>query len=476
MRRIAFIICLGLAASASAQQSRLGAEFANEGKGLQDSCSGFSFGKIGSCAEVLFTGHPLHIAVGSLAPQNGVGAGGAFVYHWTTTNWRTSLDTDAVGTSNGSWRAGAYLKAVWIRRKTIGVGFGTPPPRGSREAERAYVEQPVFHVYAENTSLNKLAYFGIGPSTRDTARSYFGMREAIAGGNVVFPVGTPLNLALLAEANGRFVDIRGSHGQGSPSIEQLYTSSTAPGSASQPAYAQFGQAVRIRPTLARDYVRLNYSLGIQEWVSSGNAAPSFRRFTVDLQHTFALYQTTRALLPRDANGPDDCSEDPTDKAHKCPPIPLAPPPQGKTRNLEGSVGLRLFITESYLVSGRSVPFYFQPTLGGSDINGNPTLSSYQDYRFRGPNAILFRASFEHSVYNRWPLGVTAMIDEGKVALNHRDVDFSHLRHSYSAGLTLRAGGFPMIYLLFSWGGHEGMHTNARMDTSLLGSSTRPSYF
>ena len=30
-----------------------------------------------------------------------------------------------------------------------------------------------------------------------------------------------------------------------------------------------------------------------------------------------------------------------------------------------------------------VPFYFQPTLGGSDINGQRLLSGYDDYRFRG---------------------------------------------------------------------------------------------
>jgi hypothetical protein len=147
-----------------------------------------------------------------------------------------------------------------------------------------------------------------------------------------------------------------------------------------------------------------------------------------------------------------------------------------TRNLEGSFNLRLFINESFVGPGRDIPFYFQPTLGGTDINGAPSLASYQDYRFRGPNAILFRASFEHSVYNKWPLGVIAMLDEGKVALTHGNIDFSHLRHSYSAGLTLRAGGFPMIYLLFSWGGHEGMHTSARVDTSLLGGSARPSYY
>jgi hypothetical protein len=38
-----------------------------------------------------------------------------------------------------------------------------------------------------------------------------------------------------------------------------------------------------------------------------------------------------------------------------------------------------------------------------------------------------------------------MADEGRVALTRGDVGFSHLKHSFAAGLTLRAGGFPMVF-------------------------------
>jgi hypothetical protein len=69
-----------------------------------------------------------------------------------------------------------------------------------------------------------------------------------------------------------------------------------------------------------------------------------------------------------------------------------------------------------------------------------------------------------------------MIDEGKVANTRGDLDFTHLRHSYSAGLTLRAGGFPLINILFSWGGNEGRHTIVNMDPSLLGGGARPSLY
>jgi hypothetical protein len=126
-------------------------------------------------------------------------------------------------------------------------------------------------------------------------------------------------------------------------------------------------------------------------------------------------------------------------------------------------------------SGNVVPFYFDPTLGGSDINGNSSLPSYQDYRFRAPNVLLVRESFEHSIA-RLPLGIALMADEGKVALTRGGLGLSPWLHSFSAGLTLRAGGFPQVYLLFAWGGSEGTHTVANVNSSLLGGSTRPSLY
>ena len=54
-----------------------------------------------------------------------------------------------------------------------------------------------------------------------------------------------------------------------------------------------------------------------------------------------------------------------------------------------------------------------------------------------------------------------------MALPRGDFGFSDLEHSFSAGLTLRAGAFPMVTLMFAWGGSEDHHTIANMDTSLL---------
>jgi hypothetical protein len=133
--------------------------------------------------------------------------------------------------------------------------------------------------------------------------------------------------------------------------------------------------------------------------------------------------------------------------------------------------VRLLLSESINSATSAVPFYFQQTLGGSDIDGAMALGSYQDYRFRAPNLLLLQESFEHSIWG--PFGLKFMTDQGRVAVTRGDLGFDHLKHSLAAGLTLRAGGFPMVSLMFAWGGPEGHHNIFNMNTSLLGGSARP---
>jgi hypothetical protein len=263
--------------------------------------------------------------------------------------------------------------------------------------------------------------------------------------------------------NGRFVNLRGNHGESTPSIETVFTEATAPGLATQPAFVQLGEGVRLEPTLLNDHLQINYLAQFQQYVAPSDGHYSFRRYTFDLDHTIPLYHNAGSYGAKPTNGPDDCAA--ALGATKCSAI---------QRNREGSVEVRLFITESIASAGSVVPFYFQPNMGGSDINGNSWLSSYNDYRFRAPNALLLRESFEHSIWG--PIGFAFSSDQGKVALARNDVAFNHLAHSFSVGVTLRAGGLPALSLAFAWGGPEGTHTIAGVNTSLLGGSTRPSLF
>jgi len=460
------VVLFWLAATVAwAQESALHADFRREGEHFSEACGKFGLKTVAGCATELFTDHPLHIAAGNIAPQNGFAFGGAFVTHYTPNeSWRLSWNMDAVASVNGSWRAGGYMKIIHtpvVVIQPVVLKPGEKPPTITVPAST------VFNLYVESISLNKLNFFGLGSNSTLAGKSLFGMQETIVGANAIKPVHEwapirKLNLALLGEVNGRFVSLRGNHSSSTPSIETLYTEATAPGLASQRGFVQFGEGVRIKPVLLGDHLQLNYLANFQQFFAPSNSHYSFLRWTLDLDHRFPLYSHTQSYAPKDTNGPDECA--PAPGAAKCPPVSYS-------RNLSGSIGFRLLLSES-LTSGSSVaPFFFQPTLGGSDINGNPALGSYQDYRFRGPNILLLRESFEHSIWG--PLGFTFMADQGKVTLRRGDIGFDNLKHSFATGLTLRAGGLPAIFVMFAWGGNEGHHTIFNVNTSLLGGSSRP---
>jgi hypothetical protein len=464
MRVIVLLACVLTAAPALAQrETALGAEFRLEGEAIKEDCKDLK--SAASCATTLVTDHPVHIALGSIAPQNGFGFGPAFVADRPVgENWRLGWSADAIRARGDAWRAGASLKIVRTAislPKLVGAGRGS-------DASVGIHPYPVFNVYVQGISLPTVSFFGIGPEAAKDEKSIFGMRQTIVGTNAIYPIPQlgALNLALVGEANGRLVEVTGADSDKGPSIDRLFTEASAPGLSQQPGFAQFGEGVRIRPSLAGGHLRLDYLARFQQFVASSESSYSFRRWTLDLSHDFPLYRTVAPPLTRDANGPNECVASPGDA--RCPAVI----PPAISRNYTGSVGVRLFASRSAVSDGHVVPFYFQQTVGGSDINGNRVLPSYDDYRFRGPHLLVLQESFEHSIF-KTPVGIWLAADQGKVARQEDGLNFDNLLHSYTFGLTLRAGGFPAV--VASWStGTEGHHFAFTISTSLLGGSSRPS--
>lgn len=470
----AILFTLPALAQGTGNESRVASDFRREGVSLK-SCERFNLQNITNCAETLVTAQPIHIAVGSLAPQNGIGAGLAFIEHKDFTDeWRLNWNVDAVASSNLSWRAGGYMKGYILPKMRLVPVYTAPrsgPPRKtavapSRPTLLGYPTAPVFNLYSETDSLNLLYFFGIGPHTSLARQSAFGFQETVVGGSAVVPLSGKFGASVLGEVNGRFPTVRPNKQSGVPSIETLYTEVDAPGLSHQAGFLQTGEGLRFRPRLFSDSLRLNYLLQFQQFTAPTDSTYSFRRWSADLDHELPLYRNVQIAHTNDRNGPDSCAADPP--GSKCPPVSLS-------RNLEGSFDVRLLMTGSVANAGSVVPFYFQPTLGGSDVNGRMLLSSYQDYRFRAPNLLLLRGTFEHSLW-KLPLGFLFSVDEGKVGLRRDDISFDHLRHSFSTGITLHAGGLPVMNLAFAWGGGEGTHTIATVSPILLGGSSRPSLF
>lgn len=413
---------------------------------LQESCGAF---QVVGCASELLTGQPLHLTVGSLAPQDGFGAGLAYVGHKTTDAWRINWDADGLASTKG-WRIGWYGKFVHSAEAPITSHFGTATPAPANPTELP--EHLVVTLTAQAISLDDVGFFGLGPSTSPDGEVFFGMRQTILGAAVVKPFTSSWHPSLYGETNGRFVSIQ--------------APATAPDLADSRTFVQMAEGVRLRPTFARSLVQLNYDVSFREYIAPADSTFSFDRLTVDLTHDIALHSTTTSPWPQDANGPDECTTGGN---------PAHPADCAITRNVEGTVEFRAFLSDAFVPDGHVVPFYLQPTLGGGDINGEQALASYQDYRFRAPDVMFVRLSIEHSIFDL-PVGVIALVDAGKVALTRGALTTGPWLSSVSGGLTVRAGGIPALSLLYSRGGSEGGHASFLMSTTLLGGSARPSLY
>ena len=131
MRTVPLMLLLLVSGAARAQQPQTPAPATDPGRvdnptelyKLRTSC--FDLKKAADCAQEIFTGQPFHLAIGSIAPQNGFAVGLAYVGHKTTPNWRNTWNADAVASINGSWRAGVYVKLVDTHLRAPTVSFGT---------------------------------------------------------------------------------------------------------------------------------------------------------------------------------------------------------------------------------------------------------------------------------------------------------------------------------------------------------------
>jgi len=305
-------LIVAVAASATPAQITSNPPDMNEGRIHRDfrvekrslaACTRFNFGSLTDCGQTLVMGQPMHIAVGSLAPQNGFAAGLAFVEHKNFSNEiRTTYDIDALATPNGSWRAGGYMKAY---RQPGGFTY-RPAPR--------------LNLYAQSTSLKRVDYYGLGPNASPLAHTTYGFSENITGASLILPTSGILHkigLSFVAEINGRFPSVRPGSNTVLSSIGQLFSDSAAPGLTHQTAYIQTSEGIRFIPQLPKDPIRLNYLIQFQQFVAPGNSIYSFRRFNADLSHQIPLYNLFPTKLKGayykartsdiQYHGPDDCT-------------------------------------------------------------------------------------------------------------------------------------------------------------------------
>jgi len=101
------------------------------------------------------------------------------------------------------------------------------------------------------------------------------------------------------------------------------------------------------------------------------------------------------------------------------------------------IALRGRLTSTSAPAGHDVPFYAQPTLGGSD-----TLRSVRDFRFRDRHVLTMNAEYRWEAFSG--LDMALFSDWGDIGPHRSDLDFRDLKHAY--GIGFRFNTFKSVFL------------------------------
>jgi hypothetical protein len=252
-------------------------------------------------------------------------------------------------------------------------------------------------------------FYGLGPeSSGDDRVSYLFKAGEFQGRAIValrpwLRVGT--RLGQIAPDIGSGTDDR------FPSIENRFDDGAAPGLSEQPALL-YGEAFteidyRDEPGRARSGGR--YLLAVRKYADRELDQFSFRSVDLLLQQFVPLFDKKRVFAFQLGMGGTDAD------------------------------------------AGQRVPFYLQPTLGGSR-----TLRGAADFRFRDTHALWMNAEYRWEAFAA--LDMALFTDWGKVAPTASDLDFSDLEHAYGIGFRFVAGQAVILRIDLATGGRDGFQT------------------
>jgi hypothetical protein len=406
--RVAFIALCTLSIS-----TLRASEWDGERQQFTTDCSNLfgSFEQVTSCGEFFFSsGRPLHLTVPkSVVPGGGTAIGAAYVRSLHIPNW-----TDSSFVVQG----GSSLRQFWFGDAVLTFDhkkFLYPNSGGDRFQIK---------LYTHARGLPLMPFYGIGPNTSRSNITDFSERDVSAGGSILNPITSWLDVGASVEYFKPVV--RGVGGATVRSIDSFYTEATAPGLTRQPGFAHYRIFVEPKHNWRR--TAFNSDISFEQYQDLGAGHYSFHRFRTDfLQKIYPETQTETT-----GGG------------------------TGKRRQPRYSSVLYLAgrFSAASASQGNVVPFYLQETLGGSDIDNIASLRGFQDYRFRGPNLFSLQAQYERRLLptpaagaarpSPWrsvagALGIMAFYDAGQVAGMLSDLSFSDVRHSFGFGLTFWSG-------------------------------------
>lgn len=369
-------------------------------KNCRDLTTDFGKDTFLSCATSTFRSRPFHFVAQSIVPGSGVGGGGYYGRDLNSDIWQNKLELTSVMTIRQFW----FGEAKFTARR---------PHFGSFHSDENFA----FQIYARNKQMQALPFYGLGPNTTFTNQVQFSERDTRAGALVASPLTSWLSASATFE--GIFPNIGNVDSTKVTSIGQVYTEQTAPGLVSQPNFVHLEAFLRPHFALASEHIQFDYRFRYGYFHDTDTGHYSFRRFVADFGHS---------LYPESENG---------------------------HRRLDSILTVRFRLSMADASASNAIPFYLQETIGGSDIDNQPTLRAFHDFRFRAPNSFLVQSEYDRRIIG--PLGLLVFYDAGKVAFARSDLNFSNLHQGFGGGLSFFLAGKVVFRAYVGLGGGEGTH-------------------
>ena len=264
--------------------------------------------------------------------------------------------------------------------------------------------------YAVHHNYPGLNYYGPGPDSQRGGRSNFRLRDTALDATVTIDILPRLRAG--GSAGYVFNDVAPGTDRRFISAEKLYT---APGLDEQSNYARVGAFLQ--------YDYRDFAPGPR---SGGNYIAQFHNFS---DRTFGRNGFQRLDL----------------EAQQYLPF----------FNKRRVIALRAKSVTTYTEGGRSVPFYMQPMLGGSD-----DLRGYPPFRFRGDNLFVMNAEYRWEVFSGLDMAVFG--DAGKVYMQKTKFDLSNLESSVGFGFRFNARNSTFMRLDVGFS-HEGYQVSVKFN-------------
>ena len=343
-----------------------------------------------ACGQDAFTGNALTLNAGMAPPGNGVKVGVKLTDKQALSPTVGSiLQIDGDISYNATWTSYLYWQII---------------PRISN----TFLEKPYIRIFTGSQKIQTLPYYGEGMQTSiANSGNYTFQRTAALGRFDISLAQTHLfeKSILFLQGGGHWYATGDASSLG---ISSVYTGSV-PGSTGVVAYgeASLGTdlATKIYHTTKLYKHTDEIKAQISERVAPGSGGYSYRQLAGSWTHTLvrSCKQTQRIKLAGRANLSGGLNEESNfghDILVDC-----------------FNVDLNGGIVASAAGAGNSVPFFLQPTVGGSDVNSNLTLPSYSDMRYRAPNAEFANVTLHRLIPTPWGLPLEAVFrtDTGKVA-------------------------------------------------------------